>query len=77
MAAAAAVLYKIYVLIKPCEERLIYKSFDAALRAAEGQIGSEIEEWHAMEGVERLRHVYTWEMRRSGIVKGGVWPSDI
>ncbi len=70
----AAVLYKIYVVIKPSEERLIYKTFDAALRAAEGLIGTEIEEWHAVEGTDRLRHAHTWTIRRTGLIKAAVWP---
>jgi hypothetical protein len=70
----ATVLYKIYVLVKPSEERLIYNTFDAALRATEGQIGTEIEEWHAVEGSDRLRHVLSWELRRTGLIKSVVWP---
>jgi hypothetical protein len=74
MSAAASVLYKIYVVVKPSEERLIYKTFDAALRAAEGQIGTEIEEWHSLDSSDRLRHMQSWEIRRTGLIKSAVWP---
>lgn len=67
---SAQVEFKIYVLVKPTEERILYKSLDSALRAAACQIGSEVEEWHALADEDRMRLIRTWDYRRTGFVTG-------
>lgn len=67
LTAKADVVFKIYVLVKPTEERILYKSLDGA---AAGQQGSEVEEWHAFDGQERMQLIRLWGQRRTGVVSG-------
>jgi len=44
--------FKIYVLIKPSGEKLLYRTFSSAESAC--RVGGEIEEWTTVEGSDRL-----------------------
>jgi hypothetical protein len=52
-------LFKIYVLIKPSGEKLLYRTFSSAEAAC--RVGGEIEEWSTVEGSDRLVLVRTFE----------------
>lgn len=44
--------FRIYVLIKPAGEKILYRTFSAAERAC--RVGGVIEEWSTVDGSERL-----------------------
>ena len=45
-------VFKIYVLIKPSGEKLLYRTFSSAEAAC--RVGGSIEEWTTVEGSDRL-----------------------
>ena len=45
-------IFKIYVLIKPSGEKLLYRTFSSAESAC--RVGGTIEEWTTIEGSDRL-----------------------
>lgn len=45
-------IFKIYVLIKPSGEKLLYRTFSSAEAAC--RVGGSIEEWTTVEGSDRL-----------------------
>ena len=51
--------FKIYVLIKPSGEKLLYRTFSSAEAAC--RVGGAIEEWSTVEGSDRLVLLRTFE----------------
>ena len=45
-------IFKIYVLVKPSGEKLLYRTFSSAESAC--RVGCAIEEWATVEGSDRL-----------------------
>ena len=45
-------IFKIYVLVKPSGEKLLYRTFSSAESAC--RVGGAIEEWTTVEGSDRL-----------------------
>ena len=65
MSQPATVLFRIWIYLKPhTSDTLVYRTFEAALRACTVEDG-EITEWIATEESPRMRPVCTW-IRRSG-----------
>ena len=52
-------IFKIYVLIKPSGEKLLYRTFSSAESAC--RVGGTIEEWSTVEGTDRLVLLRTFE----------------
>jgi hypothetical protein len=52
-------IFRIYVLIKPSGEKLLYRTFSSAEAAC--RVGGAIEEWTTVEGSERLVLVRSFE----------------
>ena len=52
-------IFKIYVLVKPSGEKLLYRTFSSAESAC--RIGGAIEEWTTVEGSDRLTLVRTFD----------------
>lgn len=45
-------IFKIYVLVKPSGEKLLYRTFSSAESAC--RVGGAIEEWTTVEGSDRM-----------------------
>ena len=60
-------VFKIYVLIKPSGEKLLYRTFSSAEVAC--RVGGAIEEWTTVEGSERLTLVRVFERISSRITE--------
>jgi len=52
-------IFKIYVLIKPSGEKLLYRTFSSAESAC--RVGGTIEEWSTVDGTDRLVLLRTFE----------------
>ena len=52
-------IFKIYVLVKPSGEKLLYRTFSSAESAC--RVGGAIEEWTTVEGSDRLTLVRTFD----------------
>jgi hypothetical protein len=52
-------IFKIYVLIKPSGEKLLYRTFSSAESAC--RVGGTIDEWSTVEGTDRLVLLRTFE----------------
>ena len=57
-------LFHIYVLVKYSGDHIVYTSFSAAERAC--RVDSEIEEWTAYEGADRMTKTGVWIRRPDG-----------
>jgi hypothetical protein len=60
-------VFKIYVLIKPSGEKLLYRTFSSAEVAC--RVGGTIEEWTTVEGSERLTLIRVFERISSRITE--------
>ena len=60
-------ILKIYVLIKPSGEKLLYRTFSSAEVAC--RVGGTIEEWTTVEGSERMVLLRVFERISSRITE--------
>ena len=67
--------FKIYIYVKPTEEYLVYRTFDAAERAC--RIGGVIEEWSCTEASDRLILTRVWERTKGQLIEQGIAATQI